>query len=93
LLLVWKQRRLPVFLLPLYSNLSPMEREEITPSLYSVTTLDENDKERVRNADPNGGRCLISNAISPINYCHCIPRHIMNEKETVRVYKIHRYLF
>ena len=76
--------------------LSSMVQEEDTdttrsPSIhaagqYDTTPLTKQDKKRVLNADPNGGRCLITNAISPKSYCYCIPRHFMRKKDIVRVY-------
>ena len=58
----------------------------IHPAGYDTTPLTKQDKKRVLNADPNGGRCLITNAISPKSYCYCIPRHFMRKKDIVRVY-------
>ena len=52
----------------------------IHPAGYDTTPLTKQDKKRVLNADPNGGRCLITNAISPKSYCYCIPRHFMKKK-------------
>ena len=75
--------------------LSSMVQEEDTdtarspsihPAGYDTTPLTKQDKKRVLNADPNGGHCLITNAISPKSYCYCIPRHFMRKKDIVRVY-------
>lgn len=87
------------------SNLS-MDLEElevidgisVTPPgrpLYHSSQLSVQDKERVRGADPNGGRCLITNSIC-INYCHCVPKHMMSKRAIVSVYSVYRiyhYLF
>lgn len=43
---------------------------------------------RVRDADPNEGRCLVTNATIPIDYCRCIS---MKEEKIVCVYKIHHH--
>jgi hypothetical protein len=60
--------------------------------LYDFAKPNENTKKRVLKADPNGGRCLITNKDDPMNFCHCIPRKMMKETDIVRVYRIH-YLF
>ena len=39
----------------------------------SMAPLSKRDKQRVTNADPNGGRCLVTNAFAPLTFCHCIP--------------------
>jgi hypothetical protein len=64
-----------------------------TPSarpLYS-TTFSDLDKERVLKADPNEGLCLLTNYDFSTDFCHCIPKNVMNDDEMVRVYRI--YLF
>ena len=85
-------RQFPFSLLPIPpSSSSPsqyMEREEsTTPSLrqkYYFSSLDEACKERVRNADPNGGdRCLITNKIHNLNFCHCVPKQTMQKSDIV----------
>ena len=85
-------RQFPLSLLPIPpSSSSPsqyMEREEsTTPSLrqkYYFLSLDEACKERVRNADPNGGdRCLITNKIHNLNFCHCVPKQTMQKSDIV----------
>lgn len=58
-----------------------------TPSArldYDQSPLSILDKERVLKADRNGGRCLITNALTPLNYCHCISRRTMKEENVVR---------
>ena len=76
-----------------------MERQEsdgvTTPPSrqnYDMASLSNLDKQRVKKADPNGGRCLVMNAKAPLNYCHCISRQTMKDDAIVRVYRIHRYL-
>ena len=67
--------------------------ERATPlgrPLYSLQ-LSKEDKNRVRDADPNGGRCLITNSRYSINYCHCIPKTIMNDENIVSGYRIYSF--
>lgn len=54
-----------------------------------LASFGETEKRRVRDADPNAGRCLISNRESTtgIQFIHCIPRHAMNNDDMVCVYK------
>ena len=60
---------------------------------YDYSSLSISDKDRVRNADPNEGHCLLTNALNPLNFCHCIPRKNLQEKDIVRAFRIHYYLF
>ncbi|GJJ06490.1 hypothetical protein Clacol_000682 [Clathrus columnatus] len=51
---------------------------ETTPSsrLQRDSGLTDETKNRVRNNDPNQGRCLIENCLElrSIDFCHCVPR-------------------
>ena len=86
---------------PQMERLSPMEPQmerlvSTTPSLrqdYDIALLSKKDKQRVLAADPNKGHCMITNALSPLNFCHCVPRSFMKDEKIVSVYRIHRYLF
>ena len=58
-------------------------------TVESHQNITEMARKRVRDVDPNGGRCLVENSISLIEYCHCIPRRKMNDDKLVCVYRIH----
>jgi hypothetical protein len=67
------------------------EDNEITtpvsrPSYESATLGDL--KQRVKNADPNNGRCLVTNFSDSwsVNFCHCIARKFMKNNDLVSVY-------
>jgi hypothetical protein len=50
-------------------------------------------RKRVRQVDPNGGRCMILNTYDAVEHCHCVPRVLMKEKHSETVcYRIY-YLF
>jgi hypothetical protein len=67
---------------------TPTERED-----YDNSSLSVSGKERVRKADPNKGLCLLTNALNPLNFCHCIARKTLQEGDIVRAFRIHYYLF
>lgn len=60
---------------------------------YDMSSLSQRDRDRVLEADPNGGRCLVTNSELALNFCHCIPRSTMKQEEIVRVYRIHLSTF
>lgn len=71
-----------------------MASEVTTPESHQNYDMEipEMAKESVRDADPNGGRCLVTNTMTPlaIHYCRCIPRRFMNDEKIVcfKFYKI-----
>ena len=71
-----------------FTSMEPADPRS-TPSGRSnyLVSFSEKDKQRVNNADPNGGLCLVTNGQFPIEYCHCIPRAIINNPEIVCAYK------
>jgi hypothetical protein len=50
------------------------------------SVLTEDDKRRVIEADPNGGRCLVTNYTFTLQYCHCIARKKYHDEKLVSVY-------
>ena len=76
-------------------NLQPMTSEVTTlPSHQNYNiAISKSTKKRVWDVDPNGGCCLVENTTRSVEYCHCIPRRIMKERNIVCVYRIHPYLF
>lgn len=79
--------------------LSPSEHQAMTSLITTpesrqnyIMGITEISKKRVRDADPNGGRCLVENTIHAVDYCHCIPRKYMNEEKIVCVYRIHLFI-
>jgi hypothetical protein len=66
-----------------------MEQQESTSFRhYNFSRLLKVDKEEVRNADPNGGLCLITSTKAALNYCHCIPKNMMQANGIVCVYSL-----
>lgn len=59
---------------------------------YSIQVADFV-RDNVMAADPNEGRCLITNNPSPTQLCHCVSRVAMNDDHMVRLLKSRRYLF
>jgi hypothetical protein len=47
--------------------------------------ISDSTKANVREADPNGGRCLIQNTFMVVHYCHLVERKTMKDNEIVRV--------
>lgn len=47
-------------------------------------------KRRVRDADPNHGRCLVENVEESraVEFCHCVPRSFKKHEAVVCVYII-----
>ena len=64
-----------------------MEFQEVgipsTRPCYETSSLAKEGKERILEADPNGGRCLVTNAKNALNYCHCIAKIHMKNKDLV----------
>jgi len=61
-----------------------MESQGVESASYKTSSLTKEEKNNVLNADPNGGRCLVTNTKSSLEYCHCIPKRVsMRENETV----------
>lgn len=61
---------------------------ESTPETRTTYEIGFKERIRVNVADPNDGRCLVTNALNtaPVQYCHCIPRRVMNDENLVCVY-------
>ena len=55
----------------------------------------DRDKQKVNKADPNGGRCLITNTkYSTMGYCQCIPKTTtFDNEEIVCTYRTYNYLY
>jgi hypothetical protein len=67
-----------------------MEQESLAPSttplarqIYDFASLTLSDKGRIKDADPNGGVCLVTNKLHGLNYCHCIPKQYMKNETIV----------
>lgn len=61
-----------------------MACEVTTPEFYQDDMgITEIVKENVRFTDPNGGPCLVTNTDLAVDYCHCVPRKIMNDERIV----------
>jgi hypothetical protein len=61
-----------------------------TPEPYVITN---ETKEKVRDADPNKGRCLVTNflCLRSIEYSPCLPWRLSQETEIVRVLSTNIY--
>lgn len=59
-----------------------MVSEFTTPESHQSSDLEitEMTKESVRDADPNGGRCLVTNTTLAVQYYHYIPKSMIGEK-------------
>ena len=66
-----------------------MMTEESSP--YSIQIADFV-RDNVVAADPNKGRCLVTNGSNPIQLCHCISRMGINDDHMVR-HRSPQYLF
>ena len=53
---------------------------------YNISALTLLDQERIREADPNKGLCLVTKTSQVPNFCHCIPKQFMKDEKTVCVF-------
>jgi hypothetical protein len=72
-----------------------MTEFETTPTSrqnYGIS-LPDYARRNVMAADPNEGRCLVTNRPLPTQLCHCIWRKAMDDDNLVRLHRSCPYLF